>query len=254
MIKEALKRVLAVHKCTVCGNKVYKFTPVSPEYIRNLRDKDFPIPVTDFETLNYSAYKCPFCQANDRDRLMALYLQKKVFRQAGKEKLKVLDLAPAEAFRQFLRQSPEVTYRSADLFMNDVDDKVDIQNMSIYKDNTFDVIICSHILEHVPDDRQSLRELYRVLRPGGSCLLMVPIPLGDYPYEEDLGNLTPEERERRFGQDDHVRLYTKKIWEERISAAGFILEKFSLSGMGTKEAATYGIAQKSVLYVGKKQA
>jgi len=249
MIKELAKKILAGRKCNLCHNRIYKFIPISDSYINNLKEKGFPIPVNKFETLNYGEYTCPSCNANDRDRLIGLYLEKDLLENKERS---ILDIAPSSPVRAFLKQQPGVKYRSADLYMEDVDDKVDIQNMNIYKDNTFDVIICSHVLEHIPDDIQALREMYRILKPGGKCILLVPIPLEDVAYDEELGSLATKERERRFGQDDHVRLYTGKIFEERILAGGFRLEKTGTEGFSAEELKKYGIAPGSILYIGKK--
>jgi SAM-dependent methyltransferase len=252
MIKEKVKQLLAREKCNLCQSKIYKFTPANDGYIENLQKKGFPIPVTDFETFNYQAYKCPVCQSNDRDRLMALYIQGFITDRKTGDKVRLLDIAPADSLRKYLQGTDGIIYRSADLYATDVDDNVDIQDMHIYKENSYDLVICSHVLEHVPDDQRSLREMYRILRPGGSCLLMVPIPLGNYKYDEELGSLSTEERERRFGQDDHMRLYTKKVFEERIRAAGFALQNFTIEDSSDDKAGRYGIGGRAVLYVGKK--
>src|ERR1700754_984943 len=154
MIKAFLKRLLATKRCNLCHSAVYKFTPINDNYINNLRNKGFSIPIDRFETLNFSAYTCPFCNATDRDRLIGLYIEKFLLES---QQLDILEIAPSTAVRTFLRGKPNVRYRCADLYMEGVDDKVDIQDMHIYKDNTFDVIICSHVLEHVPDDLKAIR-------------------------------------------------------------------------------------------------
>src|SRR6188508_1256097 len=109
-----------------------------------------------------------------------------------------------------------ITYRSADLFMQEVDDRVDIMDMTIYPDKHFDFFVCSHMLEHVVDDRKALRELYRILKWGGQGILVVPIVLSIDEIDQDPSVTDVAERWRRFGQDDHVRLYSKQGFLRRI--------------------------------------
>ena len=103
---------------------------------------------------------------------------------------------------------PNIDYLSADLNSPSAMVKMDITNIK-YEDNSFDVIICNHVLEHIPDDRKAMSELYRVLKPGGWAILQVPISLLLNKTYEDPTVTTPEEREKVFGQSDHVRIYAK---------------------------------------------
>ncbi len=85
----------------------------------------------------------------------------------------------------------------------------------------FDLILCSHVLEHIPDDRGALRQLRRVLRPGGAAVIQVPLRTG--PTDEDASVVDPAARHRRFGQFDHVRFYGSDF-TDRVRAAGFGVE------------------------------
>jgi SAM-dependent methyltransferase len=96
--------------------------------------------------------------------------------------------------------------------------RVDLTEMQ-FADDEFDVIICNHVLEHIPDDRTAMAELLRVLRPGGFAVLLVPDPHKLERTIEDP-DAPPEERARRFGQADHVRLYGAD-YEDRLKEAGF---------------------------------
>jgi ubiquinone/menaquinone biosynthesis C-methylase UbiE len=109
--------------------------------------------------------------------------------------------------------------------------KEDITKIS-FPDNSFDIIFCSHVLEHIPDDRLAMRELYRILKPEGFAILQVPIKdvfngrVIDKTYE-DFSITTPEGREKAFGQNDHVRVYGRDF-KDRIASVGFVVreEKF----------------------------
>lgn len=126
---------------------------------------------------------------------------------------------------------------------DDVDVTLDITN-SHFPDAEFDLICCSHVLEHVDDDRAAIREIYRMLKPGGTALLMVPIT-EDVTYE-DPSVTSPEEREAKFGQSDHVRAYGRDFVERVAAVAGEhlsvvspqdILDRAALLRMGINELA-----------------
>ena len=98
--------------------------------------------------------------------------------------------------------------------------KMDIHDIPL-EDNSIDVIFCNHVLEHVRDDIQALNEMKRVLKPGGWAILQIPFfyPLKEQTYE-DASITDPKEREKAFGQDDHVRMYGKD-YGERLASVGF---------------------------------
>ena len=168
----------------------------------------------------------------------------------------MLDLAPNKQLSSFLRSEisgkPRFHYRTADLFRDDADDKVDIMDMRIYEEGQFDFFICSHMLEHVTDDRRALRELYRILKRGGKGILMVPIDLSCEEIDEDPYCSDIAENWRRFGQGDHVRKYSKQGFIDRIIEAGFELEQLGVQEFGIQQFAIHGIAPQSILYIVKK--
>ncbi len=90
---------------------------------------------------------------------------------------RLVDFAPAYPLSQKIKQYPSIAYRSADLMRRDVQDNIDLTNIA-YLDESVDVFICSHVLEHIPDDRKAMRELRRILRPGGFGLMLVPLVIG----------------------------------------------------------------------------
>jgi len=136
--------------------------------------------------------------------------------------------------------------------LDGVDDIVDIVDMKLYNDNQFDFFICSHVLEHVSDDRKALCELYRILKPQGLGILMVPIILGLAEIDEDPSIKDESERWRRFGQHDHVRLYSKNGFIRRVRETGFFIHQYGKEYFGEMLFAQSGITNQSILYVVEK--
>ena len=160
-------------------------------------------------------------------------------------RVRVLEIAPSPPVSNWLRAQPNVAYRSADLEMTSADDKVDVTDMSCYPDSRFDVVICSHVLEHVPDDLKAMREIRRVLAPCGVALLLVPISTLIEDVLEDPTCTDQAERWRRFGQGDHIRIYGQFGFIKRLTDSGLNAKQFSPE---TKEIS--GLTSSSTLYVG----
>jgi SAM-dependent methyltransferase len=234
-------------QCSVCGKKVKSFYPLLDYYFENARRYNYPYSADEAETLNYKEYSCPYCGAADRDRLYALYLSRTLNPQ---REYKLLDIAPAKSLRNYLKKSKNILYRSADLFDKDVDDTgVDLMNMKNYPKESFDIFICSHVLEHVEDDRKAMKELHRILKGDGFGIAMVPIVLSINAIDEDPGLTDVQERWRRFGQDDHVRLYSREGFKSRLKECGFTVNEITVADFGKNDFFQYGISPKSVLYI-----
>lgn len=238
----------ALYKCIFCHQKV-DFTSIEDGLGKELKEAGFPYELGDFETLSYKTYGCPNCGVSDRDRLYKLYIDKY---ENFTNKTKILDFAPPLQLEQYIRPMSK-GYRTADLLVGGVDDKVDITNMrKNYKDNTFDFFICSHILEHVSDDKKALAELCRVLKPGGRGILMTPIINKTGVQDDDPSVKKAAERWRRFAQDDHVRLYEKKVFLERVKATGFNVKEYGFWNLGTVNFIRNGLTFRSRLYIVSK--
>ncbi len=209
----------------------------------------------NLETLNFENYGCPACTCSDRDRLYALFYQPLFEALAASQKqVRFLDFGPSSPLRKFLKSFPNVSYRSCDLFIEDVDDfPVNIEDMHLYPDESFDFFHCSHVLEHVADDRKAMRELCRILKPGGTGVAMVPIPV--WPgaaFDEDISLTDENLRIRRFLQGNHVRLYTRGIFVRRLKSAGFRIELLGQKYFSSETFHRTGIAPRAVLYVVRK--
>jgi SAM-dependent methyltransferase len=157
--------------------------------------------------------------SHPRLRLAWLFLSTRTDLLDGRPK-RILHVAPEPALGQLLRDARGLEIVSADLDSPHAMVRLDLTRIEM-ADASFDVILCSHVLEHVQDDRRAMRELWRILRPGGWAMIQVPI--SGKPTFEDPSITNPAERERLFWQVDHVRLYGLDI-TDRLTEAGFAVE------------------------------
>lgn len=244
--------VNAPYKCSVCQKQVFEFLPLAKYYTENLRNHGFPYKPEEGETINFEQYLCPHCGAADRDRLYACYLKEKLSYLSGNDPVLLLDIAPSLPLGNFINTYKNITRHTADMLVEGADFAVDITNMPEINSDTYDILICSHVLEHVEDDKKALSELYRVLKPRGWGIIMVPIILTLDQIDEDPQVTDDGERWRRFGQFDHVRLYNKSGFVERVEAAGFSVKQLGMDYFGKSVFEKYGITETSILYIGEK--
>lgn len=195
--------------------------------------------------------RCRECGSLERHRLVWAYLELEsdLFRGGRK---RVLHIAPEPVIRERLEGHPQIEYLSGDLRPGKAMVAMDITAMP-WGNGSFDFILCSHVLEHVPDDRRAMSELLRVLRPGGWAILAVPIR-GEYTYE-DPSITSPEERARHFGQADHVRKYGSRDFPERIRSVGFEVtaDPFPRRVLGRRRARELGIRIDDAVHVCRKR-
>jgi len=182
----------------------------------------------------------------ERHRLLWLYLKN----ETGffKDNLKVLHFAPEQAFYKRFRNLPNLDYTTTDLNSPLADVKADICDLP-FKDNTYDFIMCNHVLEHIPDDTKAMQEIYRVLKPGGTAILQIPQDLNRQTTFEDNSITSPKERAKIFGQYDHVRVYGKDFFD-KLRGIGFKVEEADYgSKLSTSEIDKYRIAQEEIIPV-----
>lgn len=160
--------------------------------------------------------RCPDCRSLERHRGVWLYLRDHTDLCSSRPK-RMLHVAPEPPITRRLREVPSLDYLSADLDSPVAMVKMDITDIG-YPDESFDVLYCSHVLQHVPDDRRAIAEFFRVLRPGGWAVIQVPI--WRTVTVEDPTVTDPDERVRLFGQFDHVRSYGPDF-ADRLAEAGF---------------------------------
>lgn len=194
---------------------------------------------------------CPHCDCSDRERHVYLYL--KVKTSIFSENVKLLHVAPEKNLNRVFREHGNIDYLAADLESPLAPIKMDITRIEL-DDNVFDVIICNHVLEHIPDDRKAMSELYRVLKPAGWAILQTPVSMSLKETYEDPSIVSPEQRELLFGQFDHVRIYARD-YEDRLKDAGFSVEHYSYPHeFGETTAQKYGLIKDEELYICRKPA
>ncbi|WP_057939362.1 class I SAM-dependent methyltransferase [Algoriphagus resistens] len=214
--------------CPVCGHSYKKFLP----YGRIARANAL----------------CPNCLSLERHRLMWLFLKQKTdFFSAP---LRVLHVAPEHCFIGRFEGLKNLDYITADLESPLAKVKMDVHDIP-FPENSFDVVFCNHVLEHVEDDLRACAEFNRVLKPDGWGILQSPV----YPIEktlEDKNIKDPAERERLFGQRDHVRKFGKD-YAERLRKSGLLIEEnLFVKELSLDKLKQHGLPPEEVVFVCRK--
>lgn len=201
-----------VYSCPCCGIRVKSFVA-----------GDFKERPGRFATSRYLETEqkvlCPICHALPRHRILACWCDdhRSVFQSDD-----ILYFAPEYSMMKWMKRN-KVKCTTADLFSKNVDLQLDIQATGV-PDESYDVVICNHVLEHVDDFRKALKEMYRILRPGGSFICSFPMDPKIELLDEDPSVQIEKERVERFGQNDHKRVFGMKA-DQFLVEAGFRVEK-----------------------------
>jgi SAM-dependent methyltransferase len=186
------------------------------------------------------AVLCPRCGSLPRQRLLWRYLREAGF--SDRAGLDILHIAPEPGLESRLRAFPGAHYTSVDLHDPRATVMADLTDLPFAAD-AFDLVLCSHVLEHVPDDRKAMGELARVLRPGGLAIIQSPVNYEMAATHEDPTLTDEEERLRRFSQRDHVRVYGPDL-RERLVEAGFDVTVYDPADrLPASVTARYGLEQ-----------
>lgn len=231
------------HTCCCCNQRNF-FLPLTRYY--DLMQEYYGGVPWKHETQNNEEMVCPVCGSFDRERLIVLALDREDL-----SRKKILQFAPSNAVDNFLKDRENAGYDTCDLFMEGVSYQADIQNLDMIEEKAYDIWICSHVLEHVKDDRKAMQELYRITKPNGYGLILVPLDLHQKETEEEW-EASIEERWRRFGQDDHVRKYAKYDFIKRLEASGFKVEELDIDTFGKDIFQCNALSDTSVLYKVKR--
>ena len=182
----------------------------------------------------------------ERHRLLWLWLERET--DFFSKPAKVLHFAPEQAFYKRFREMEHLEYTTTDLNSPLAAVKADICALP-FKDNDYDIILCNHVLEHIPNDAQAMRELYRVLKPGGMAILQIPQELDRTVTFEDNTITDRAERAKIFGQYDHVRVYGRDYFDT-LRSFGFRVDEVDYTNqLDTKEVDRYRLAKGEVLPV-----
>ena len=202
------------YECPICGAGLRAFAPAG-----------LNVPAVREKKVVAAGYRqnvhCPSCWTNDRDRLVYRYVcAEKDLTPPGAV---IFHAAPENILFKHFKKLKDVQYITADYMRPRHDVRLDIQHMP-FPDESVDLIICNHVLEHVADDRMAMREFHRVLKPGGRAVLQAPIALAQAQTYEDPSITDGRGRELAFVQSDHVRLYGRD-YGDRLESAGFDLDR-----------------------------
>jgi len=185
----------------------------------------------------------------ERHRLLWLYLKNETDFFTGLKK--VLHIAPEQCFLKIFRNQSNLDYTTLDLHSPIADIKADICDLP-FKEETFDMIFCNHVLEHIQDDKKAMSELYRVLKPSGIGVFQIPIDLNRSKTYEDSSITSPKERAIHFEQYDHVRIYGLDYFT-RLEEIGFKVEKIDFTkGMTKEEIVKYCLIEGELIPVCQK--
>ena len=192
---------------------------------------------------------CPGTLSLERHRLLWLYLDNET--NILKSNLKVLHVAPEQIFFKKFKKFNHWNYLTFDINSPIADIKGDLKSMK-FKDESFDLVICNHVLEHIEDDKMALEEIYRVLNINGIAILQVPININRKKTFEDSKITSQYDREKYFGQYDHVREYGID-YKERIEQVGFQVEMINYSDNFSEEMIIrYGLLKNDLIPIAKK--
>lgn len=193
--------------------------------------------------------QCSYCHSLDRERWLYYVLKNKT--QLFSSNVRVLHFAPEKALESILSDLPNIDYYTGDIMPGmamHITDITDIQ----YKDETFDIIICNHVLEHIENEKKAVSEILRVLKPDGIFIFSFPICLDDDTKEDPTVD-TREKRLEYYGQEDHVRLYGKDF-KERFENYGMEIEIYSPADeLSEEEIITNGFLKNDIIMIARKK-
>lgn len=228
----------ALYECPFCGRRDAAFLPFGLDE-----------PVLRNRQVVGGGYRpnamCPFppCSSLDRERLVYMFLLRRT--EVLTSRARVLHVAPEGSLSTVLSNRP--CYVAADLIAYEGLVQMDITHIH-WPNASFDVVICNHVLEHVPEDRTALGEIHRVLEPGGFAILQVPVSRSEQATCENLGITDPAERSRQFGQSDHVRIYGQD-YPDRLRASGFDVQIYNaLEEFGHEACERFALCKEENVY------
>lgn len=236
---------LVPYRCSCCNYFIDFYIPLVLNYSE-------PINKIIFENDNRDKYYCPICQSSDRERMYVKYIKNNK-EEDFKNNKNILHIAPEPNLRKYINSiTKNSNYICGDLYPTDSGiQKIDITDIC-FDDEYFDIIICSHVLEHVINDIKAMKEFYRVLKPNGWAILQVPIALNLEKTYEDDKIVSTQDRYYYYGQSDHVRIYAKD-YLDRLKSVGFKVYEYNFfKEFGEEESKKLGLVSKDCIYIVRK--
>lgn len=230
MLKKAIKKLIRLvknvyrksgsnHQCYICKNKLRSFTKYGggyksmPKFRRNLN-------MVGSDLDNFS---CPYCNSHDRERHLYMFFDELNIWE-NIHTAEILHFAPETNLSNKIEELTPRRYIKGDFNpQNDGEVKIDATNIQ-FKDNSFDLLLCNHVLEHIPEYLKALSEIYRVIKPGGFAILQTPYSTVLSSNFEERNINTDELRFFFYGQSDHFRLFSEKQFFSDLQSVGFTLD------------------------------
>lgn len=227
-------------------NPILTFVLKGSEYTDPIDGKSFKMFLPFGHNIQRDNALSPSTLSLERHRLIWLFLKNET--DFFSKDLKVLHFAPEQAFYKRFRNQKNLDYTTTDLESPLADVKADICNLP-FEDNKYDVILCNHVLEHIPDDHKAMQELYRILKPGGWAILQTPLELDRKHTFEDHTIIDKKERAKIFGQYDHVRIYGVDFFD-RLRKVGFKVDEVNyINKFSNEEIKKYSLLKGEIIPV-----
>lgn len=236
------------YKCSLCGSSV-----------RTLLDQGYGFPILEQLQIVGGMLrrhdKCPICHGDDRSRLVKFWFDRN---WDGIADRRMLHLAPEKGLTYYFRTLAGISYTAGDLMPERYWHLKGVQRVDLMEGNLprggYGVIVANHILEHIPDDGAAMRNIHAALADGGVAILQVPISLVLPDILEGKGDGSPASNLALYGQDDHVRIYTRDGYLARLAQAGFEVEQYQAFQVDAEAATQAWLNPQEILFVCRKKA
>ena len=237
-----VKLILFGKKCCFCHTRFYEYLPIGTD--AKIWKELHGVGAGKRKAI------CPHCGSSDRERLVYLYIRDKYLPTHTENKVKCLHIAPESQLSNYLRSQSNIDYTAGDKRCEGYDypdyvQPIDIMDFSSIEDNTYDLIICNHVLEHVQNDFVAMQGIRRILKANGIAILQVPYAIKLEKTIEDSSITSPTSRLEIYGQADHVRLYGLD-YPIRLNSAGFSVEKMNIAKNYSRK---MGLNRKESLFI-----
>jgi len=237
--------------CPACNQEGMPFSPLPGFYRENAEQYGYKY-FGRGEMTAQETYLCSNCGASDRERLYAFWLDQEIKLGKIRKGTTLIHFAPEQVLSRKIMATGYFDYQTADATIAGVDHVINLMNLP-FNESSFDLFICSHVLEHVENDDLAISELFRITKKGGYGILMAPIIIGLEKTIEDPSVQTEAERWRYFGQNDHVRLYAHNDYVKKIKTHGFFVKELGIKYFGERIFRRLGLKETSVLYITEKK-